>query len=112
MDIEAIKAKYLVNDDFVSKMKNARGHEYARRGLSYSKEGESRVNLDVYIKNAGISVKKRPKNASIPCKHWPQGIFLLYEKKNAFFAAQRSSLRREWKMAFRDGAVRTAGAIF
>lgn len=52
MDIEAIKAKYLVNDDFVSKMKNARGHEYARRGFSYSKEGESRVNLDDYIRNA------------------------------------------------------------
>ncbi len=52
MDIEAIKAKYLVNDDFVSKMKNARGHEYARRGLSFNKEGESRVNLDAYIQNA------------------------------------------------------------
>lgn len=52
MDIEAIKVKYLVNDDFVSKMKNARSHEYARLGLSYNKEGESRVSLDDYIKNA------------------------------------------------------------
>jgi hypothetical protein len=52
MDIEAIKAKYLVNDDFVSKMKNMRGHEQARRGFSYSKEGESRVNLDNYIRIA------------------------------------------------------------
>lgn len=52
MDIESIKAKYLANDDALSKMQNRWNHERASAGIKVSRNTKAAANLEDYISNA------------------------------------------------------------
>ena len=69
MDIEAIKAKYLVNDDELSKMQNKWNHERAAAGIKVSKNTKASANLEDYISHAndklgglsgGVQIERKP----------------------------------------------------
>lgn len=56
--------------------------------------GFPKLRIKKRARKVGISVKKISKNASIPCKHWPQGISLSYEKKKCFFCGSKAVIKK------------------
>lgn len=63
------------------------------------------------ILDLGLSVIWRPKIVSIPYGYWLWGIFLLYDKKNAFIVAQKPLSRKGLKEDPKGGGARSVGAI-